>query len=267
MFEQLFNQFVIAFREGIEASLLIMTVLITLRRRGETQLRKAAIWGIWSAIAACTAGGIILGSVALVNNHGVELALYSAAAITVASMVFWMMSAGKKIKKNIEAKIEGFGAERNWLAKLGMFAFVFFMISREGFEMVLLLLAFGAGIGGHFYVLAMLAGIGAAVLLSYSLSRGMLKINLGGFLQSTAFVLLLFVVQLIFDILHEAGEGGFIQPFASQWLNNTIDYLHDSVPVFSYAGLALFFIIVIYYFGQTMFGRKGPTATSKPARA
>ena len=258
MLDQLFNQFVIAFREGIEASLIIMTVLITLRKRGETALRSAAIWGIWSAVLACALGGVILGSVALVNNHGIELALYLAAAITVVTMVFWMMRAGKKIKGNIEAKIDEYGTDRSFAAKLGMFAFVFFMISREGFEMVLLLLAFGAGVGGHFYVLAMLAGIAAAVLLSYTLSRGMLKIDLGRFLRSTAIVLLIFVVQLIFDVLHEAAEGGFIQPFADQRLNNAIDYLHDQVPVFSYLGLGLFFVLVVYHFGRTLIAPKNP---------
>ena len=265
MIEQLFNQFVVAFREGIEASLIIMTVLVTLRKQGETRLRKAAHAGIWAAIAACVTGGVILGSVALVNNHGVELTLYAAAAVTVATMVFWMMRTGKKLKGNIQARIAAFGSGESKLAMLGMFAFVFFMIAREGFEMVLLLLAFGAGIGGHYYVGAMLLGIGCAVLLAWGLSRGMVKINLGKFLQSTAYVLLIFVVQLIFDVLHEAGEGGFIQPFASQWLNNLIDYLHDQVPVFSYAGLALFFVLVIYHLGFSMARRNPPIA--KPAGA
>jgi high-affinity iron transporter len=267
MFEQLFNQFVIAFREGIEASLIIMTVLMALKKRGETKLRSAAIAGIWTAIAACTAGGIVLGSIALVNNHGVELTLYAAAAVTVATMVFWMMRAGKKLKGNIEAKIDEYGKERGGLARIGMFAFVFFMIAREGFEMVLLLLAFGAGVGGHYYVLAMLLGIGCAVLLSYGLSRGMVRINIGKFLQSTAFVLLIFVVQLIFDVLHEAGEGGFIAPFASQWLNNFIDFVHDQVPIFSYLGLALFFVLVVYYFGQGFLRAKRNGHLTKPVGA
>jgi high-affinity Fe2+/Pb2+ permease len=96
----------------------------------------------------------------------------------------------------------------------------------------------------------MLAGIGCAVLLAYGLSKGLLKVNIGKFLQATSYVLLFFVVQLIFDVLHEAGEGGFIPPFSSDALNNAIDYLHDQVPIFSYAGLALFFVIVIYHFGQ-----------------
>src|SRR5690242_617538 len=127
-----------------------MTVLVTLRTQGETRLRKAAHAGIWSAIAACTVGGILLGSVALVNNHGVELALYAAAAVTVSTMVFWMMRTGSKLKTNIKARIAEFGSGQSKLAMLGMFAFVFFMIAREGFEMVLLLLAFGAGVGGHY---------------------------------------------------------------------------------------------------------------------
>jgi high-affinity iron transporter len=265
MFEQLFNQFVIAFREGIEASLIIMTVLIALKKRGATQLRRAAIGGIWTAIVVCTAGGILLGSIALVNSHGIEVGLYLAAAITVATMVFWMMRVGKKLKGSIETKIDEYGTEPGTLAKLGIFAFVFFMIAREGFEMVLLLLAFGAGIGGHFYVIAMLLGIGCAVLVSYGLSRGMVKINIGKFLQSTAFVLLLFVVQLIFDVLNEATEGGFIPPFSNQGLNNFIDYVHDTVPIFSYLGLALFFVLVIYHFGQGMLQTRRKAQLTKPA--
>jgi FTR1 family protein len=167
-----------------------------------------------------------------------------------------MMRTGKKLRGNIQARIASFGTGESKLAMLGMFAFVFFMIAREGFEMVLLLLAFGAGIGGHYYVGAMLLGIGCAVLLAWGLSRGMMKINIGAFLQSTAFVLLIFVVQLVFDVLHEAGEGGFIAPFANQGLNNLIDYVHDQVPVFSYAGLALFLVLVVYHVGFA-FVRRG----------
>src|SRR6266550_996883 len=105
-----------------------MTVLVTLRSQGETRLRKAAHAGIWSAIVACAGGGILLGSVALVNNDGIELALYAAAAITVSTMVFWMMRTGKKLKSNIQARIAAFGSGESNLAMLGMFAFVFFMI-------------------------------------------------------------------------------------------------------------------------------------------
>lgn len=255
MFEQLFNQFVIAFREGIEASLIIMTVMVALRKRGESKLIKAAYAGIITAIIACAIGGYLLGSIALVNNHNVEFALYLGAALTVTTMVFWMMRAGKKFSTNIQTKIAEHDAQ-NWLSIIGMFAFVFFMISREGFEMVLLLLAFGAGIGGQWYVTAMLLGIACAVLLSYSLFRGALKFNLGKFLRLTSYVLLVFVVQLFFDVAHEGIEAGILPEPSSPGLDKFIDYVHDQVPIFSYIGLAFFAVVVIYLFGQALANRK-----------
>src|SRR5690348_13061891 len=91
MFEKIFNQFVIAFREGTEASLVIMAVMVALKKEGNAHLRKAAIWGIVTAIAACVIGGYLLGTIALINNHGLELVLYISATIAVTGMVFWMM--------------------------------------------------------------------------------------------------------------------------------------------------------------------------------
>jgi high-affinity iron transporter len=263
MIGQLFNQFVVAFREGIEASLIIMIVLMALKKRGERRLIRSAYVGIAVAILACAIGGYILGTIALVNNHGLEVILYAAAAITVTTMVFWMMKTGKTLRSGIDTKIASYHSKEGIWPVVGIFLFVFFMISREGFEMVLLLLAFGSGIGGHYYVTAMLAGIGFAVLLSYGLSRGMLKINLGRFLQSTAFVLLFFVVQLSFDVWHEATEGGFIADPSNQGLANFIDYVHDQVPIFSDIGLALFVVLVIYFFVQAI----GDKRTLKRSKA
>jgi high-affinity iron transporter len=247
MFEKIFNQFVISFREGIEASLVIMAVMIAIKKQGDDRYRKAAIWGIVVAIVACIAGGYLLGTIALVNNHGLELVLYVSATIAVSAMVFWMMRTGKNLRSNIEQRFSKFKPKANFLSLAGIFLFVFFMIAREGFETVLLLLAFGAGIGGSYYVIAMLLGIAFAVLLSYALSKGIIKVQIGKFLQQTAFVLLFFVVQLVFDSLHEAYEGNFLPQPSSQGWANFIDYVHDQIPIFSYIALGLFGIIIIYH--------------------
>src|SRR5947209_5467174 len=156
MFEKIFNQFVISFREGTEASLVIMAVMMAIKKRGDDRFRKAAIWGIVTAIVACIIGGYALGTIALVNNHGLELVLYISATIAVTGMVFWMMKTGKNLRSNIEERISHYQPKAGFIPLAGIFLFVFFMIAREGFETVLLLLAFGAGIGGFYYVTAML---------------------------------------------------------------------------------------------------------------
>lgn len=257
-FEKIFNQFVIAFREGTEASLVIMAVMVALKKEGDNRLRKAAIWGIVTAIVACVIGGYLLGTIALVNNHGLELILYISATIAVTGMVFWMMKTGKNLRTTIDERISRYKPKTGFLPLAGIFLFVFFMIAREGFETVLLLLAFGAGIGGTYYVAAMLLGIGFAVLVSYALSKGIIKVHIGKFLQQTAFVLLFFVVQLVFDSLHEAYEGNFLAQPSSQGWANFVDYVHDQVPIFSYIALGLFAMIIIYHLIGSIGKRRPP---------
>ncbi|MEP7234959.1 MAG: FTR1 family protein [Ignavibacteriota bacterium] len=247
MFEKIFNQFVISFREGLEAALVIMTVMIAIKKRGDDRFRKAAIWGIVTAVIACVVGGYFLGTIALINNHGLELILYLSAMVAVLGMVFWMMKAGKNLRGEIEKKISAYEPNTSFFPLVGIFLFVFFMIAREGFEMVLLLIAFGAGIGGWYYDIAMLLGIGFAVGISYALSKGMIKVHVGKFLQQTAYVLIFFVIELAFDSLHEAYEGNFLAQPSSQGWANFIDYVHDQIPIFSYIALVLFGIIIIYH--------------------
>jgi len=258
MFEKIFNQFVISFREGLEAALVIMTVMIAIKKRGDERFRKAALWGIGVAIVACIVGGYFLGTIALINNHGLELILYISAMIAVTGMVFWMMKTGKNLRRDIQKKIDGYEPNTSIFPLLGIFFFVFFMIAREGFEMVLLLLAFGAGIGGWYYDVAMILGIGFAVLISYALSKGIIKVHVGKFLQQTAFVLIFFVIQLVFDCLHEAYEGNFLPQPSSQGWANFIDYVHDNVPIFSYIALGLFGLIVIYHLIGSIGKRRPP---------
>jgi high-affinity iron transporter len=258
MFEKIFNQFVICFREGTEASLVIMAVMVAIKKRGDERFRKAALWGIASAIVFCIIGGYLLGSIALVTQEGhlLELILYISAMIAVTAMVFWMMKTGKNLRNEIERKVNSYESDKKFLPLLGVFLFVFFMIAREGFETVLLLLSFGSGIGGHYYVGAMLLGIAAAVGLSYAISKGLIKVHIGKFLQQTAFVLLFFVIQLAFDSLHEAYEGNFL-PEPSQSFGKFVDYVHDTTPIFSYIALGLFGIIIIYHLVQSI-GKKRP---------
>lgn len=247
MFESLLNAFLISFREGIEAVLVVMTILVVLRRRGEDKMRKVTIMAVITAIVACSVTAYALGSIALVNNPELEVALYGMAALAVLTMVIWMMRTGKTLKKDIESKISTYSNTRSNWAVIGLFSFVFFMVAREGFELSLFLLAFGSGIGGWYYVLAMIAGLAGSIAIGYLLSKGVLKVNIGKFLQATAFVLLILVVQLIFDFIHEGMEVGILPEPSNQSIVNTIDYLSHDFPIFSYVAIAGFLGIIAYY--------------------
>lgn len=255
MFGSLLNAFLISFREGIEAALIVMTVLVVLKKRGDLHMRNVAFWAIGTAIAACSYLAYRLGSIALVNNPELEVALYGIAAITVVTMVIWMMRSGKFMSKEIEQKIDTHRKKTVVWAAIGLFVFVFFMVAREGFELSLFLLAFGAGINGYAYVVAMILGLAAAVGVGYALSRGILRVNIGKFLQATAFVLLVLVVQLVLDFFHEGIESGIVPEPSSQSIVNSIDYLHDT-PIFSYIAIGAFLLIIGYFMMKSFSARK-----------
>lgn len=247
MFESLLNAFLISFREGIEAVLVVMTVLVVLRKRGEERMRKVTIWAVITAVLACTATAYALGSIALVNNPELEVALYGMAALAVFTMVIWMMRTGKYLKREIETKVTSYSENSSRWAVVGLFGFVFFMVAREGFELALFLLAFGAGIGGVYYVISMIIGLACSIGIGYLLSKGVLKVNVGRFLQATAFVLMILVIQLLFDFMHEGMEAGILPEPSNQSVVNIIDYLSHDLPIFSYLAIAGFLGIIAYY--------------------
>ncbi len=257
----------ISFREGIEAALVVLTVLVVLRKRNDMRMMRVTYFAVVSAVLLCAVTAYLLGTIALVNNPELEVTLYGAAAIAVATMVFWMMRVGKKLKSEIETKINTFGKSSSPWAMTGLFLFVFFMVAREGFELALFLLAFGSGIGGGYYIASMLAGLASAIGFSYLLSRGILRINIGKFLQRTAFVLMLLVIQLVFDFLHEGMEAGIIPEPQSQSIINTIDYLSHDLPIFSYGAVTLFIIIIGYFLVEVSNHNQSQSkvGTAKPA--
>jgi high-affinity iron transporter len=244
-FDLFFSQFVIAFREGIEASLLVATILIALRQRDAKELNKPVWTGVWSAVGLCIIGGYLLFSYAIGASPKVELALYSAAAVTVTSMIFWMHKTGKQIKQGVNTRIDSLKGKATFAAKATMFAFVFFMVAREGVELMLLLMSFAAVDGGWSLMLAIFVGLGLSIGVGYSLTKGLVKINVGQFLQWTSYVLVLFVLQIVNDIIHEGVEAG-VFPSPGESAMATIDFLSHELPIFAYAGLIMFAFIAVY---------------------
>lgn len=267
MFDSLANAFLISFREGIEAALVVMTVLVVVAKRSDTRLKTVTLSAVVTAVVICSALAFFLGTIALVNNVELEVALYGAAAVAVLTMVVWMMRHGKAMRHEIEQKVNKYTAKTPTLAVIGLFLFVFFMVAREGFELALFLLAFGSGVGGVYYVASMVAGLGAAIAVGYLLSKGIVRVNVGKFLQLTAYVLLILVIQLVFDFLHEGMEAGIIPEAGSQSMINTIDYLSHDMPIFSYIAMAGFVVIIGYFLRQS-YGQKGyktqPAVTTQP---
>src|SRR3990170_2202373 len=206
--------FVITLREGMEAALVIGLVLAYLNRTGRASLRRWVYTGLGLAALASVLGAIAFSLIGFdPENEVLEGTLLAIAAVLVLSLVVWMWRAARGIRQHVEGRLESLTApavqarRQAW----GLLAFVFFMIFREGVEMILFLAALSLAatpdltglVGG-------LAGLGLAALFGVLFIKGSLRINLRRFFAATGFVLMVLVVRLAAGSLHEFFEVGLL---------------------------------------------------------
>ena len=200
------NSFVITLREGLEAFLIVAISLAYLRRTGRTHLVSAVHWGIGVSIVVSIAAGLVLQQA---NNQALwEGILALVAAALVATLIVHMWRTGRRLKSEIEGRLEQSAAKTGAAAFLGIFGFTLLMITREGMETALLMntLIFQMTSAGDLIVGAVL-GIAAAATVAVLWSIYGHRVNLSRFFQVTAVFLLVFVVQLVLYGFHELTEA------------------------------------------------------------
>jgi high-affinity iron transporter len=199
----MFPTFIITLREGVEAALVIAIAVSWLKKTGRTEFLPVVYKALLSAVIASFVAAWAFTKISLGDSYEGYTLLVS--AVFVFSMVIWMNRHGKKMKTEIETRLqEGAGsAKGSW----GVFGFVFLMIFREGVETVLLLAAVGLNTAGILEWIGAAAGIGLAVLFGVSFVRGTIRVNLKQFFQITTAILMVVVVQLTVSGLHELSES------------------------------------------------------------
>jgi FTR1 family protein len=199
--------FVIALREGVEAALVIAIAVSWLRKTGRLEMLPTVYKALISAVFACfiAAWGFTKLGISSDSYEGYTLLV---SAVFVFSMVVWMNRHGKRMKTEIETRLQK-GASSGG-SKSGLFLFIFLMIFREGVETVILLYAVRLNTSGLMEWFGALLGIGLAVLFGVSFVRGTIKVNLKQFFQMTTVILMVVVVQLTITGLHELSESGVL---------------------------------------------------------
>src|ERR1044072_648896 len=95
---------VITLREGLEAFLIVAISLSYLRPPGRQALVSAVHWGIAAAVAVSALGGYLLFNAA--NQEWLEGPLALVAAASVTWMVIHMWRAGRRMKGDIEGRLQ-----------------------------------------------------------------------------------------------------------------------------------------------------------------
>jgi len=205
----LLSAFLIALREGVEASLVVGIILVYLSRTGRSHLARFAWYGV--AVATALSLGV---AVALerwrISEDGFEGLLLLVAAVFVITMIVWMNRVARHLKKDIEQKVEQYAVRAGSAAGWGIFLFVFLMVVREGAELALILRAVELSTEGLQTWIGTLAGIAVAVAVGFFFFKGTLRVPLHRFFAATSIILMLVAFQLALTGLHELSEA--------QWL-------------------------------------------------
>jgi high-affinity iron transporter len=257
---QAFPSFVITLREGLEAFLIIAISLAYLRKTGRRSLIPAVHWGIAFSIVVSVAAGIAF---AQATNQALwEATLAIAAAVLVASLTVHMWRAGRRIKKDIEGRLEASSAKTGLAAFAGVFGFTVLMITREGMETALLMNALIFQVKSMHLIAGAIAGTMLAAVVAWLWSRYGHRVNLARFFQVTAVFLFVFVFQLLIYGFHELTEANVL-PLDPSW--------HDATEPFGPDGkygqylTYLMVILPVGWLALSSFGR--PSHTSHHAQS
>src|SRR5712671_3572321 len=198
--------FIITLREGVEAALIVGITLAYLAKIGRNDLRKS----VYAALAAAFVGSIgvaVVLSRFRLNEDIFEGWVMLVAAVFVVTMIVFMMKTGRKLKGEIETKVGLFARGDAWI---GLFAFVFLMVLREGAETVLILSAVTLNSSELLSFIGTSLGVVVAVLFGVMFVKGSVKINLQKFFKVTTAILFLVAGQLLISGLHELSENGVL---------------------------------------------------------
>jgi high-affinity iron transporter len=212
------GQYLITFREALEAALVMAIILSYLVR----SRKKSLIRYIWYGLFLAMVASFSLGAFIWFSYRGLPemyeplfegIAKFVAVAV-LSTMIYWMAIRGKHIKQEMEERLETITSRGTII---GLVSLGFVVVFREGLETVLFLTpllvedSIATGIG-------MSAGIITAILLAYAIFVVGIKINLQKFFYFTSIMLILLAGGLAGSGVHELLEYSEKAGFAAGWL-------------------------------------------------
>jgi high-affinity iron transporter len=204
--------FIIGLREGVEASLIVGIVAAFLVAEGRRDALRWVAIGVAAAVALCLA--VAAGLEALSANlperaqETLESVIALVAVATVTSMILWMRSHARSLKRHLQDDARAALAAGSVTALVMM---AFLAVLREGFETSVFLLAvFQQSDAGAAPAFGAVLGIAIAVAIGYGIYRGGVRLDLGRFFRITGVVLVFVAAGLFASAVHSAHEAGMI---------------------------------------------------------
>ena len=199
------NEFIIMFREGLEASL-IVGIIYTLLIKQELNREIRQLWlGVGAAIVASIITGFALVQVkSSIGNASIEALFEGVAMIATAGLIwyviFWLskqVGATAALKDEANQALESAG----W----GIFLIIFFAIFREGFETAIFLMG-SFSMTESFSYSGFIGGLALAIAIGYAIVIQGKRIQLKSFFRATSLLLVVFATGMMTYGAHEIEE-------------------------------------------------------------
>jgi high-affinity iron transporter len=271
------QSFIIIFREGLEAVLLISVLLGYLEAAKATQYRRPILYGMGAAALATLATFFLLRSVidALPFGREVLEAVTALLAVAVLFYVSFWLIARLEQKRWLE-----FLRARVWAAvsvgsTFALMLVGFTAVYREGFETALFyqaLMSFGSGLGA--YVLAgLLTGVVALAVVAWAIFRLGKRVPLKTFLSIAVVLIMVTSVAMLGNAIRALQEADMIGlhrwpgwPRAPIFLSQSLGYWPSRETITAQLALITIYVLgALYVF--VVRPRLHPTPASTPPPA
>ena len=199
-------QFLLVFRESLEALLLISIMLAYLNKTDNSNSKRYIWYGSGFALGTSVLSGIVIwilyGGLSSALQKLFEGGAALIAVVVLSTMIYWMATQGRKIQQDIHNKMDTLLMKGGQLA---LISFAFVAVFREGLETVLFLTPFVV-VDLLSTLSGTILGVIGASLLVYLIYRTGLRINLHQFFYFTSILLILLAGGLAGYGVHELLE-------------------------------------------------------------
>lgn len=205
--ESFFATFMVMFREALEASLIIGIILTVLSRMNQKKYFRHVIASTCIAIVLSIAAGLLLTTLTSNTQDYMETLIEGGISILACAvlthMIFWMNEQAKKIKPEIESKIEEAVVQKELVVIVSL---PFLAVLREGAETVLFLSALSARDPQGVSILGIIFGLALAISIVLAVFVGGTKIPMRPLFQYSGVLLLIIAAGLLAYGIHELQE-------------------------------------------------------------
>ncbi|GHO91310.1 membrane protein [Reticulibacter mediterranei] len=211
--------FILFLREGLEASLIVGILMAVLRQLGQTKHMLAVWMGVFLAVLASIALGVILYLTAGAMQQFLlvfKAITFVVAVIILTWMTFWMQQHSRTMKKEM---LEKASTATSGFA-LGLLAFS--TVGREGVETVIFSLAFIFQSDGFSFIIGGLAGTLAAVILGVLVYGGGYRLNYRIFFRVMGLLLIVLSAGLLSNAIESLQGLGWLPFTPALWSTSDI---------------------------------------------